>query len=252
MSDLIIETTPRPGVTQFTLNRPDKRNALSNALIAALAEAIDRARGSDVVRCCVLVGAGNVFSAGADISEMEAQGIEAIDNSTRRRDWETIEKFPKPIIAAVEGFAFGGGHELAMLTDFVVAAEDSRFGQPEINLGILPGDGGTQRLTRVIGKGLAMRMMLTGEPIDAPTAESVGLIAMLVPSGKALEQALDLAVSIAKKNPIGAMLVKESVKAAYETTLAAGLEVERPAIRLAFARGAHVEGMRRFLSKRRN
>ena len=98
MSDLIIETTPRPGVTQFTLNRPDKRNALSNALIAALAEAIDRARGSDVVRCCVLVGAGNVFSAGADISEMEAQGIEAIDNSTRRRDWETIEKFPKPIL----------------------------------------------------------------------------------------------------------------------------------------------------------
>ena len=251
MTDLILETTPRLGVTQFTLNRPSKRNALSNSLIAALAEATERARNSDDVRCCVLTGAGGVFSAGADIFEMEAQGIEAIDNSERRRNWGTIEDFPKPIIAAVEGFAFGGGHELAMLTDFVVAAEDSQFGQPEINLGILPGDGATQRLTRVGGKGLAMRMMLTGEPIDAATAHFAGLITELTPPGKALERALDLATTIGERNSIGAMLVKQTVKAAYETNMTAGLEVERQAIRLAFARGAHVEGMRQFLNKKR-
>jgi len=250
MSDLIIEETSRPGVIQFTLNRPTKRNALSNALIARLAESVIRAEGSDEVRCCVLVGAGGVFSAGADISEMEKHGIDAIDNPERRRNWETIAKFPKPMIAAVEGFAFGGGHELAMLTDFVVAAEDCRFGQPEINLGILPGDGATQRLTRIVGKGLAMRMMLTGEPIDAVAAESAGLIAKLVPRGTALENALDLAASIAEKNTIAARMVKQSVKAAYETSLAAGLEVERQAIRLAFARGAHIEGMRLFLAKK--
>ena len=250
MSDLVIEEIPRPGVAQFTLNRPTKRNALSNALIGRLAEAVVRAEESDEVRCCVLVGAGGVFSAGADISEMEEHGIDAIDNPARQRNWEVITKFPKPIIAAVEGFAFGGGHELAMLTDFVVAAEDCRFGQPEINLGILPGDGATQRLTRIVGKGLAMRMMLTGEPIDAVTAESAGLIAKLVPQGTALENALKLAASIAEKNPIGAMMVKQSVKAAYETNLSAGLEVERQAIRLAFARGAHAEGMRRFLGKK--
>ena len=223
MSDLVIEETPRPGVAQFTLNRPTKRNALSNALIERLAEAVVRAEKSDEVRCCVLVGAGGVFSAGADISEMEVHGIDAIDNPARQRNWEIITKFPKPIIAAVEGFAFGGGHELAMLTDFVVAAENCHFGQPEINLGILPGDGATQRLTKIVGKGLAMRMMLTGEPIDAVTAESAGLVAKLVPRGTALENALELAASIAEKNPIGAMMVKQSVKAAYETNLAAGL-----------------------------
>tara|TARA_B100000446_G_scaffold127798_1_gene119789 strand:- start:65 stop:823 length:759 start_codon:yes stop_codon:yes gene_type:complete len=250
--NLVIEEHPRVGVVQLTLNRPDKRNALSNALIAELSEAVNDACISKDIRCCVLVGSGGVFSAGADVSEMEELGIEAIDNTARQMNWERIEKCPKPIIAAVEGFAFGGGHELAMVSDFIVAAEDARFGQPEINLGILPGDGATQRLTRVAGKGLAMRMMLTGEPIDAPTAYAAGLVAALAPPGKALEEALKLAVKIAEKNPIGATLVKQAVKASYETTLTAGLESERQAIRLAFARGAHVEGMRKFLKKKRS
>ena len=246
---LITTEYPRPGVIVLTLNRPDKRNALSNALIAQLAEAINVACGSEKIRCCVLVGANGIFSAGADVSEMEQLGIEAIDNDERQKHWSTIEKCPMPIIAAVEGFAFGGGHELAMVTDFIVAAEDAKFGQPEINLGILPGDGATQRLTRIAGKGLAMRIMLTGEPINASSAFAAGLVAVLAAPGKALEEAILLAEKIAQKNPLAATLVKRAVNSSYETSLTAGLESERQAIRLAFASGTHVEGMRKFLRK---
>ena len=198
----------------------------------------------------MLVGVGGVFSAGADIKEMEADGINAIDNIQRKKNWALIEQFPKPIIAAVEGYAFGGGHELALVADLIVASEDSRFGQPEINLGILPGDGATQRLTRVAGKSLAMQMMLTGDPISAETAYAVGLVSCLVPPGKALEEALKFAVSIAKKSPIAAQLVKTSIKSAYETSLSAGLEVERQAIRQAFANDSHVEPMRKFVGRK--
>ena len=250
MEDIILKSMPEDGVMQLSLNRPKQRNALSNDLIAKLAEIFEVAWDSSGVRCCVLVGVGGVFSAGADIKEMEADGINAIDNVQRKKNWALIEQFPKPIIAAVEGYAFGGGHELALVADLIVASDDSRFGQPEINLGILPGDGATQRLTRVAGKSLAMQMMLTGDPISAETAYAAGLVSCLVPPGKALEEALNFAVSIAKKSPIAAQLVKTSIKSAYETSLSAGLEVERQAIRQAFAKGSHVEPMRKFVERK--
>ena len=250
MEDIILKSMPKEGIMQVSLNRPKQRNALSNDLIAKLAEIFEVAWDSSGVRCCVLVGVGGVFSAGADIKEMEADGINAIDNVQRKKNWALIEQFPKPIIAAVEGYAFGGGHELALVADLIVASDDSRFGQPEINLGILPGDGATQRLTRVAGKSLAMQMMLTGDPISAETAYAAGLVSCLVPPGKALEEALNFAVSIAKKSPIAAQLVKTSIKSAYETSLSAGLEVERQAIRQAFAKGSHVEPMRKFVERK--
>ena len=250
MEDIILKSMPEDGVMQVSLNRPKQRNALSNDLIAKLAEIFEVAWDSSGVRCCVLVGVGDIFSAGADIKEMEADGINAIDNIQRKKNWALIEQFPKPIIAAVEGYAFGGGHELALVADLIVASEDSRFGQPEINLGILPGDGATQRLTRVAGKSLAMQMMLTGDPISAETAYAAGLVSCLVPPGKALEEALKFAVGIAKKSPIATQLVKTSIKSAYETSLSAGLEVERQAIRQAFAKDSHVEPMRKFVGRK--
>ena len=250
MEDIILKSMPEDGVMQVSLNRPKQRNALSNDLIAKLAEIFEVAWDSSGVRCCVLVGVGDIFSAGADIKEMEADGINAIDNIQRKKNWALIEQFPKPIIAAVEGYAFGGGHELALVADLIVASEDARFGQPEINLGILPGDGATQRLTRVAGKSLAMQMMLTGDPISAEIAYTAGLVSCLVPPGKALEKALEFAVNIAKQSPIATQLVKTSIKSAYETSLSAGLEVERQAIRQAFSKGSHVEPMRKFIAKK--
>jgi len=250
MQDIVIKSIPKTKVMQLSLNRPRQRNALSNELIARLAGLLEEEWDSDEVRCCILVGGDNVFSAGADIKEMEADGITAINNVERKKNWHIIEQYPKPIIAAVEGYAFGGGHELALAADIIVAAEDARFGQPEINLGILPGDGATQRLTRVAGKSLAMEMMLSGDPITAQTAQAAGLVSCVVPPGDALEKALDLATSIAQKSPIAVRLVKTAIKSAYETSLSAGLDVERQAIQQAFAEGSHVEPMRQFLNRK--
>ena len=250
MQDIVIKSIPKTKVMQLSLNRPRQRNALSNELIARLAGLLEEEWDSDEVRCCILVGGDNVFSAGADIKEMEADGITAINNVERKKNWRIVEQYPKPIIAAVEGYAFGGGHELALVADIIVAAEDARFGQPEINLGILPGDGATQRLTRVAGKSLAMEMMLSGDPITAQIAQEAGLVSCVVPSGNALEKALDLATGIAQKSPIAVRLVKTAIKSAYETSLSAGLDVERQAIQQAFAEGSHVEPMRRFLNKK--
>jgi enoyl-CoA hydratase len=250
MQDIVIKSMPKAMVMQLSLNRPHQRNALSNEMIARLARVLEEEWDSDEVRCCVLVGADNFFSAGADIKEMEADGITAINNVERIKNWRIIEQYPKPIIAAVEGYAFGGGHELALVADIIVAAEDAWFGQPEINLGILPGDGATQRLTRVAGKSLAMQMMLSGDPITAQMAHAAGLVSCLVPHGDALEKAINLAAGIALKSPIAARLVKTAIKSAYDTSLSAGLEVERQAIQQAFAEGSHVEPMRRFLHKK--
>ena len=157
------------------LDRPKALNALNGELISDLNLAIDTYEEDDGIGAIVITGSNKAFAAGADIKEMEADGITAINNVERKKNWRIIEQYPKPIIAAVEGYAFGGGHELALVADIIVAAEDARFGQPEINLGILPGDGATQRLTRVAGKSLAMEMMLSGDPITAQTAQAAGL-----------------------------------------------------------------------------
>ncbi|MFG1425316.1 enoyl-CoA hydratase/isomerase family protein [Roseixanthobacter glucoisosaccharinicivorans] len=247
---LVLAEPPRDGVMRVTLNRPHKRNALSRALLIELAGLCADAAADPQVRCVVLTGAPTFFCAGADISEMQAWGFAALEHAGRQAAWDAIAAFPKPLIAAVEGICFGGGHELAMLADMIIASQSARFGQPEINIGILPGDGATQRVTRVAGKSLAMKMMLTGEPIDAATALAAGLVAEVVPPGQAVERACELARIIATKPPMSARLVKEAVLAAYETPLAAGLQVERRAIRHAFTTHDQKEGMAAFAEKR--
>lgn len=251
MSELILSERPRSGVLLLTLNRPEKRNALNKALLSDLAAILDSAAAESDIVCVVLTGSPQQFSAGADISEMLERGVDAIDDPVRQGAWQRIEAFPKPLIAAVEGYAFGGGHELAMVADYVIAASDSRFGQPEINLGILPGDGATQRIPRSVGKSMAMRMMLTGQPITAEEALRAGLVAVLTSPGKAVQQALDDAELIASKHPVGLALAKQAVQDAFEIPLSAGLQSERRAIRLAFAKGAHQDGMNAFLSKKK-
>lgn len=248
--DLIVSTFPRPHVLLLRLNRPSKRNALNNELIAELAAACRKAALDDDVRCAVLCGSDTFFSAGADIKEMQERGFEAIDNTVRRSAWRDIANFPKPLVAAVEGICFGGGHELALLADIIIAGEAAVFGQPEINIGILPGDGATQRLTRVAGKSLAMLMILTGEPIAARTALQAGLVAEVTESGRAQARALDIAEIIAHKPPRSTELAKAAVLAAYQTTLDTGLEFERQAIRHAFTTSDQQEGMNAFFEKR--
>ncbi len=249
-TDLILRLTPHLRVRQLVLNRPAKRNALSNELIAALASACREAARDPEVRCVVISGGDTVFSAGADIKEMQQRGFEAIDNAARRSAWSDITKFPKPLIAAAEGICFGGGHELVLLADIIVAGETARFAQPEINIGILPGDGATQRLTRVGGKSLAMLMVLTGEAISAHQALQAGLIAEVVAAGQADARALAIARTIAHKPPRSAELAKAAVLAAFQTTLDAGLEFERQAIRHAFTTQDQAEGMNAFFEKR--
>lgn len=247
----MVLSTLHPGrVLQLTLDRPEKRNALSNALIEELASILVKAMEGDAVRCVVICSSEDCFSSGADIKEMQARGFEAIDNFGRRQAWNIIANFTKPLIAAIEGIAYGGGHELAMLADIVIAGEKATFAQPEISIGILPGDGATQRLTRVVGKSLAMRMILTGEPIDASTALRAGLVAEVVGKNEALGRALDIARRIARKSPVAAQLAKQAVLAAYQTSLSAGLVVERNAVQHAFTTHDQREGMAAFFEKR--
>ncbi|MCK1615936.1 enoyl-CoA hydratase/isomerase family protein [Bradyrhizobium sp. 159] len=248
--DLILSTSPRAHVRIVTLNRTSKRNALSNDLIAQLGVSLRQAALNEDVRCVVLCGHEAFFSAGADIKEMQQRGFEAIDNPARRSAWRDIANFPKPLIAAVEGICFGGGHELALLADIAIAGEGARFAQPEINIGILPGDGATQRLTRVAGKSLAMLMILTGQSISARAAMQAGLVAEVVESGQAQARALEIAELIAQKPPRSTELAKVAVLAAFQTTLDAGLEFERQAIRCAFNTADQQEGMNAFFEKR--
>ena len=190
---LLLVDEAAPGIRVLTLDRPDKCNALSTALLAAVAARCRAAAVDTSVRCVVIAAAGPAFCAGADIAEMRDGGPHAVGERERQRQWAVIEQFPKPFIAAVEGPAFGGGNELAMLADIVVAGPNARFGQPEVGIGGMPGDGGTQRLVRAVGKGLAMQMILTGKPIDASTALHSGLVSECVQAGSALARAMEIA-----------------------------------------------------------
>jgi enoyl-CoA hydratase len=238
------------GVLLLRLNRPNQRNALSGELLRQVADILVAAETDPAIRCIVMTGDERAFSAGADIKEMQRDGFQAISNHARQSAWNSIAHFSKPMIAAVRGLCFGGGLELAMLADIMIAADDASFGQPEITIGILPGDGATQRLTRVIGKSLAMKMVLTGEPIAAPELRDRGLVAEILPAGQVVDRAVALAKTIASRAPIAARLAKEAVLAAYETSLSAGLDVERRAIRLAFCTKDQKEGMTAFVEKR--
>ncbi len=248
--ELIVSSKPRPGVAQLALNRPQARNALSAALLEQLADAFCAVVDDSQIRCIVLTGASAFFSCGADVKEMAARGIAALEDRARCRNWAVVEDCPKPVIAAVSGMALGGGAELAMLADFIIASETARFGQPEINLGIFPGDGATQRLIRLVGRPLAMQMILTGEQIDAQTALRAGLVSEVVATDNLLARALDVAAVIASKAPLAARFAKAAVRMADETSLSAGLLYERKMLALAFTTEDQKEGMAAFVEKR--
>ena len=247
---LIVEQTE--GVTMIRLNRPEALNALNSQLLGELSRALDAAEADEAVRCVVLTGSERAFAAGADIKEMSDKSYAQMFASNffggpARR----IEQFRKPIIAAVAGYALGGGCELAMLCDFIVASEKARFGQPEINLGVAPGIGGSQRLTRLVGKSKAMDMVLTARMMDAAEAERAGLVSRVVPADKLLDEALAAAAKIAGQSPLAVMMNKELVNAAFETTLATGVSMERRLFHSLFAFDDQKEGMAAFVEKRK-
>jgi enoyl-CoA hydratase len=246
---LLIE--PQEGVLLIRLNRPQALNALNSQLLEELGGALDAAETDDGVRCVVLTGSGRAFAAGADIKEiLEKSYAEMYQADFFTRHARRIEQFRKPIIAAVAGYALGGGCELAMMCDFIIAAETAKFGQPEINLGVVPGIGGTQRLTRYVGKSKAMDMMLTARMMDAAEAERSGLVSRIVPADKLVDEALAAARKIAAQSPLAVMMNKELVNAAYETTLATGVALERRLFHSLFAFEDQKEGMAAFVEKR--
>ena len=246
----LLASAPTDGVLELRLHRPAVRNALSTPLLRAIAEALDLAEHDDDVRCVVLTGGERVFAAGADLGEMARKDLQAVLLEQRPALFARIARFPKPLVAAVCGYALGGGCELAMHADIVVAGESARFGQPEINLGIMPGAGGTQRLTRAVGKSLAMKMVLCGELLDAAQALQAGLVAEVAPDAQCLARAHELARRIAAKAPLAARLAKEAVLQSFETPLSAGLLLERRNFVILAGTEDRDEGVRAFLDKR--
>ena len=248
-SELLIESSAA-GITLLRLNRPAKRNALATPLLTRLAEEIDRAGSDPEVHCVVLTGGDDIFAAGADIGELAASTPDDPPIGPRQLAWERIRAFPKPLIAAVEGWCLGAGCELLMCCDLTVAGEGARFGQPESSLGIIPGAGGTALLTRLVGKSLAMHMVLTGKPIDAATARAFGLIVEVTPDGQALTQALQLAGLIAGRAPKAMAAAKASVKLALELPLGEHLRAERQQFLALLGSADAKEGTAAFQEKR--
>ena len=248
--NIIAEKKGNVGVV--TLNRPKAMNALNEALVSELTRALDDFEVDPTIGCIVLTGSEKAFAAGADIKEMQAKGyIDAYLEDFITRNWERAARCRKPVIAAVAGYALGGGCELAMMCDFIIAADTAKFGQPEITLGVLPGAGGSQRLTRLVGKSKAMEMCLTGRMMDAEEAERGGLVSRVVPAAQLMEDALETAQKIAAMSMPAAMMVKESINRAYETTLAEGIRFERRMFHAAFATEDQKEGMAAFADKRK-
>ncbi len=239
------------GVGIVTLDRPEVRNALSPQLMEELAGAVETFDSDEQVNCIVIAGSDEVFAAGADIKAMAERSIQEVLSASTMPFWQRIGACRTPTIAAVSGFALGGGCELALLCDMIVASETAEFGQPEITLGIIPGGGGTQRLARVMGKQRAMELVLTGRRIEAKEALQLGLVNMVTPKRKWLEEAIGLAQVVARRPPIAARLVKQAVLAADEMTLSAGLAHERRLYELSMATEDRVEGMQAFIEKRR-
>jgi enoyl-CoA hydratase len=247
---LIVETAAR--VALIRLNRPEALNALNSQLMGELAAALAAAEADDAVGCIVITGSERAFAAGADIKEMAdktyAQMFKADFFTAGAR---AIEQCRKPIIAAVAGYALGGGCELAMMCDVILAADSAKFGQPEITLGVAPGIGGTQRLTRQVGKSKAMEMILTGRMMDAAEAERAGLVSRVVPAGELMAEAMASAGKIAAQSPLATMMNKELVNAAYDTTLSEGVKLERRLFHSLFAFADQKEGMAAFVAKRK-
>lgn len=251
-STLLIERHA-DGYAVVTLNRPEALNALNSTLFGELAAFLDTVETDDSVRCLILTGSGTkAFAAGADIKEMADQTYaDMFKGNFFALGHDRIARFRKPIIAAVSGYALGGGCELAMLCDFIIASETAKFGQPEINLGVAPGIGGSQRLTRLVGKSKAMDMILTARMMDAAEAERAGLVSRVVPAERLLDEAREAAAKIAAQSPLAVMMNKEMVDVALETTLAEGIRFERRLFHSLFAFEDQKEGMGAFVEKRK-
>ncbi|KMK65774.1 enoyl-CoA hydratase [Puniceibacterium sp. IMCC21224] len=246
---IIVEVEDR--VATVKLNRPDALNALNTQMLGELAAALRDLDANDKVRCIILTGSAKAFAAGADIKEMcEKSFVEMFLSDFFASEHKAIGQIRKPIIAAVSGYALGGGCELAMMCDFIIASDTAKFGQPEINLGVVAGIGGTQRLTRLVGKSKAMDMNLTGRFMDAEEAERSGLVSRVVPAKSLMEEAQGAAAKIADKSMLTTIAVKEAVNRSYETTLSEGLLFERRLFHAMFATEDQKEGMSAFLEKR--
>ncbi|MES2002137.1 MAG: enoyl-CoA hydratase [Pseudomonadota bacterium] len=237
-------------VTLVTLNRPQALNALNATVLEELIAAFAAYDADDSQHCLVLTGSEKAFAAGADIKEMSSQSFADMYSSNFFAGWEQVTATRKPWIAAVAGFALGGGCEVAMMADFIIAADSAKFGQPEVKLGVTPGMGGSQRLTRAVGKAKAMEMCLTGRMIGAEEAESSGLVARVVPAADLLDEAMKTAATIAAMAPLAAIATKEMVNAAFEMNLAQGINFERRLFHGLFGTADQKEGMAAFVEKR--
>jgi enoyl-CoA hydratase len=247
---IVVET--RDAVGLVTLNRPQALNALNTQLVQELGEAVGGFERDPAIGCIVITGSENAFSAGADIIEMKDKTFtEAFLEDFITKDWESVSRCRKPVIAAVAGFALGGGCEVALMCDIIIAADTAKFGQPEITIGVLPGAGGSQRLTRAVGKAKAMDMCLSGRMMDAAEAERVGLVSRVVPAADLLAEALKTAGKIAQQSRTAALMVKESVNRAFETSLAEGIRFERRLFQASFSTLDQKEGMTAFMEKRK-
>jgi len=247
--NILVET--RGAVGLITLNRPQALNALCDALIRELGQALDAFEADEAIGAIVLTGSDKAFAAGADIKEMQGRSFVDVYLGDFVKSWERVTLCRKPVIAAVAGYALGGGCELAMMCDTIVCTESAKFGQPEITLGITPGAGGTQRLTRFVGKAKAMDMILTGRMMDAAEAERSGLVSRVVPAAKLVEEAVKMAAQIAALSRPAVLMAKEMINRAYETTLAEGVRFERRLFHALFATADQKEGMLAFVEKRK-
>ena len=251
MDETLVLEDVKGRVAILTLNRPKALNALNDALMDQLGQALLKHDADENIGAIIITGSEKAFAAGADISAMQPWSyMDVYKSEYITRNWETIRKVRKPVIAAVCGYALGGGCELAMMCDFIIASETAKFGQPEIKLGIIPGAGGTQRLPRAVGKSKAMDMALTGRMMDASEAERAGLVSRVVPVEKVLEEALDAATVIASMSLPAVMMAKECVNRAWESSLSEGVLFERRGFHSLFSTEDQKEGMKAFLEKR--
>ena len=251
MSEQLIQTERRGAVGLIRLNRPQALNALCKAMMAELAAALDAFEADPAIGAMVLTGNERAFAAGADIKEIQNLGFADVYGEDFVALWEWVTRCRKPVIAAVAGYALGGGCELAMMCDFILAADTAKFGQPEITIGTIPGSGGTQRLTRLVGRSKAMEMILTGRMIDAAEAERAGLVSRVVPADRLMDEALAAAAAICALSLPSLMMAKESVNRAFEAPLADGIAYERRLFHSLFATEDQKEGMDAFLAKRK-
>src|SRR5690349_7815060 len=247
-SNIMVETKGKVGLA--TLNRPNALNALNGALIAELSQALDAFEADESIGCIVITGSDKAFAAGADIKEMQSKSYMSAFKEDFISKWDRVARARKPVVAAVAGFALGGGCEVAMMCDIVIAADNAKFGQPEITIGVVPGAGGTQRLPRAIGKAKAMDMVLTNRWINAQQAEAWGLISRVVPADKLMEEAFSVAAQINGFGQISVMAAKEAVNRAFESSLSDGLWYERRLFHAMFGTADQREGMAAFLEKR--